>query len=209
VLAIVVAIALSFPYIAKLYARTSTENEIASLREQLAQLSVAGGDQNAAEQIRQRIRSLTATAENYGSELDLGTITLSGCDAMQARIESEWLNYTTTVDTDAVKRNNTRATILSNGQTLSRCFDQAITDADSTEALQQIRRSIIAAIAKSEARRVCFESGAPGCSRYGLNEPHGFERAADERDQVQAKLRANLVSVNAKIGLLGGGATFA
>ncbi len=195
---VVVAIA-AFPALSRISGRNAVETELQELRDRLAAISVVGGDMNEADALRARIRVLTNTANRYGASLDLGAITLSGCDAMQTRIESEWNNYISTDYSDPLKRNNTRASILAFGATLSRCYEQAIVDASTPEGLDQISASLLNSIARSEARRVCFEADQAGCGRSGVSEPHGFDKAAHERDQIQAPLRAAYALVRSKI----------
>lgn len=194
----------AWPYLAQSSAQRGVEAEIKELQDRLQQISVTGGDPNEADAIRGRLRTLTQTANAYGSATDLGQITLTGCDAMYNRIESEWLNYTQTSYADPLKRNNTRTSILAFGQTLARCYEQSISDATDVGTLQNIRLSLLQSIARSEFRRVCFETDGPGCGRSGVSEDHGFDKAAQERDNVQAQLRNALAILDAKVRASGG-----
>jgi hypothetical protein len=202
--ALVVVGVMAFPTLARMSTRNGTEAELRAAQTRLDEISINGGDPVEAERLRARIRELTTQANAYGATFDLGAITLDGCQAMYARIESEWNNYVATVTSDPLKRNNTRASILNFGTTLARCYEQAVTDASDRTTLEAIRAAILQAFARSEARRICFETDGPGCGRSGVSEDHGFDKAAAERDVIQAGLRRALNLCNSKLTALGG-----
>lgn len=192
---VLAAVAL-FPRLATAVARDQALSRCDALRQERSRLAVQGGDVVEIARLDAQIRACTTEAASLGANVDLGSETLKTCLAKSEQIEQEWAHYRSTGYDDAVKRNNTRGTMLRLGEELARCFSQAVTDAQNVVTLRQIRDAVSQAIGRAQAREQCYLSDASGCGRFGLNEPHGNDKAADERARVITPLRDVLSQVN-------------
>lgn len=198
VLVLVVALVVVGPGLATSYARNKQLSECERLKAQLAALRVQGGDVTEAARLEQQIAACAQAAEAYGADIDLGSIRLGTCDAMYEQIEREFTHYRSTSYDDPVKRNNTRQTILRVGEELARCYQEAISQAESVATLDTIRRSILRSLASATARRDCYLYDQTGCGRFALNEDHGNDKARAEDERVIAPLNAALAALDTR-----------
>ena len=166
--------------------RSQVGAECAALRARLTELRSQGGDATEAAKVQAELDRCLSDLEAIGGEVDRTGERAASCESYQEQIEQEWAHYRSTAYEDAIKRNNTRQTILRLGEELARCLRDRLESGDPPEG---VRRQAERAMRASEARARCFEDGASGCSRYGVNEATGEERAADERQRVTEPLQ--------------------
>lgn len=198
-----------FPRLAKAYGVTQALTRCQELERQRAALAVQGGDVVALARLDAEIRACSQTAQSLGADIDLGAVTLEACVAKLEQINQEWAHYRSTEYSDLTKRNNTRTTMLRLGEEAARCFNGAIEDSESPTTLDKIRAALSKGIGEAEARERCYLTDGSGCGRYGLNEDHGNDKAAQERQRVIDPLRAAHTAATAKRDALraGGAAT--
>lgn len=199
VVVLVVVLAVSFPALAAAYTRTSSLTRCAELEAQLSRMRQQGGDLTESARISAELQSCYQTARDAGATLDLGSVLLRDCRTYQQQIDAEWGNLTTTVDSDFVKRNNTRGTIIRAGGEMVRCLTNATERAESANALREIKQFVVEAIASSRLRSKCYRENGPGCGRSGVSEPHGDEKDTEEAVTTYLPLDALLSTINAKI----------
>jgi len=187
-----------FPKLARSYGLSQALSRCAELQAQRAQLAVQGTDPVTLARLDSEIRACSQTAQSLGAELDLGDVTLEACVAKLEQINQEWAHYRSTEYSDAVKRNNTRSAMLRFGEEAARCASGAVEDAESVASLDRIRAALSKGIDEAEAHERCYLSDGSGCGRFGLNEPHGNDKAADERQRVIEPLRLAHEAATAK-----------
>lgn len=177
-------------WITRTVTRSNALSRCEDLKRQRAALAVQGGDVVAIARLDAEIRQCAQSAQALGADVDLGGVTLDGCVAKAEQIEQEWAHYRSTEYTDAIKRNNTRGTMLRLGEEMARCFEQAVAEAETPESIERIRTALSRAIGKAEDRERCYRNDGSGCGRFGLNEAHGNDKASDEINRVITPLRA-------------------
>lgn len=202
VVVLVLALVVSFPSIAAAYTRSSSLTRCAELEAQLARLRQQGGDLTESARVSAELRNCYQTARDAGATLDLGAVLLRDCRTYQQQIDAEWGNLTTTVDSDFLKRNNTRGTIVRAGGEMVRCLEAATERAESANALREIKQFVVEAIASSRDRSKCYRENGPGCGRSGVSEPHGDEKDTEEAQTTYLPLDRLLGVINAKIARL-------
>lgn len=188
---VIVAVAVVlFPRAAQSWARNAALSKCAELQRRRAQLAAQGTEVNELAALDSEIRACSSSAQALGAELDMGEVSLDGCLDKSAKIQAEWTHYRSTDYSDSWKRNNTRGTMLRLGEDMARCFMTAIDDAESAASLEKIKNAIAREIARAEDRERCYLNDVSGCGRFALSEPHGNDKAADERSRVIEPLRA-------------------
>jgi hypothetical protein len=145
------------------------EDEIAVMRGQNADLNAV-----AAAEAR-----LAACALRTGTTT-LAAVAVKNAAGKRRQVEFEWSNYRTTVDVDAIKRNNIRGTWLRLSDDYMTDIRAALSAARDRADAEAIFRELELWIGAAQSRASCFIDGVAPCSRYGLNEPHNHERAMDE-----------------------------
>ena len=180
------------------------ENQLAStcreLEARLAGAALQGGNPKEIADIEAKLVACKKAATAAGiPDMDVGEAVLAGCVARGEQMSQEWAHYKSTTYSDAVKRNNTRNTILRLGEEMARCFSESIDDTTSVKGAESIRSELRKQIAYSVERRTCYVNDMSGCGRFALNEDHGNDKSAAERDRIENKLREQLVRVDAKV----------
>lgn len=202
VVVLVVVLAVSFPFLANAYTRTTALSECAELEAQLATLRTQGGDANVANQLQIRLEQCYGRARDAGATLDLGSVLVRDCATAQRQMQLEMTHYRSTTYDDPVKRNNTRSTILRLCEDTAACFTRAVGKAESPEVLRDIKQIVVSTISDAIARRQCYSNDEPGCGRFALNEDHGNDKAAQETSRCIAPLERVVESINTKISTL-------
>jgi hypothetical protein len=186
-----------------------------------------GKTKKAADELSRVINPMFAQATHMANDMtrrgytwlwaDMATSRLRMCSVLKTEIDREFQHYKTTSYSDAVKRNNTRQTILRLGRELSQCLSSALSDARKAPPvrLTQVRwlglrgmgglgaysaatgnsvsavaASALSALDSSMTRKICFSLDMPGCGRFGVNEDGNEKKAADEQARVLAPLLA-------------------
>lgn len=176
----------------------------AQLRAQLAAVRVQGGDPVAAQRIEDELNACARDVAALGGTVDAAGVQLLACDTAYEQQVQEFSHYRSTEYSDAVKRNNTRQTILRLGDDQVRCYNGAIAAATSPATLNIIRASILRTLEAAVDRRNCYLYDQRGCGRFGVNEPHGNDKAADEQQRIIDPLVASYRRATARVGELGG-----
>lgn len=197
-LTLLVVLAWLFPKLARAYGRDQAISRCAELKQQRAQLAVQGTDAVTLARLDSEIRACSQTAQSLGADLDLGEVSLEACLAKREQISQEWAHYRSTEYSDSLKRNNTRNNMLRIGEEMARCYDGAVDDSESVDALDKIRAALSNTIGEAEARERCYRDDGSGCGRFGLSEDHGNDKADQERNRVIAPLRAAHAKATAK-----------
>lgn len=175
-------------------ARDEQMKQCAQIQAALTAASSQGGDPTAQAGLRAQLEECVARANALGAGIDTAGVVLAEADASYGQQIQEWSNYRSTIGEDAVKRNNTRSTILRIAQDSAGTYQHAITLATSAETLSLICCSVLRSLCESADRMACFYDNGAGCGRYGVNEPSFEERAADEVNRVQGPLLAAYVA---------------
>jgi hypothetical protein len=113
----------------------------------------------------------------------LAELKLRPCATAKSFIDAQFAHYKATEYSDALKRNNTRGTMLAVGATLVACLQNALSTAigmKNVQSVQLVANTIISALDAAMVRRDCYFYDQPGCGRFGVNEPHGNDKSADE-----------------------------
>jgi hypothetical protein len=115
------------------------------------------------------------------------TAKLRICAVLKTYIDGQFAHYRATSWSDALKRNNTRQSMLATGASLAACLQEALTFAQNSGNKNLVRpvaalteQALTAAI----QRKVCYLYDQTGCGRFGVNEDHGNDKAAQEQDRV-------------------------
>ena len=103
---------------------------------------------------------------------------IANAGVLKATVDSLFRKYRETPYVDALKRNNTRRDMLQMGRRLVAAL-MFISPATEAERLR-LRALASSALASSQARQMCFKSGASGCGSFGLNEPNAGVKINDE-----------------------------
>lgn len=191
VVVIVVAVAFTFPSIATTYARNRTLTRCQELEAELAAMSGQGGDQQAIAAKQAELRICYGQAEAAGAAVDLGRVRLEQCRIMLRQCREEFAHYRSTDYSDAVKRNNTRGTILRVGENFVTCVREAGNATETLPGAEEALALAKEAFAEFEAQRLCYLYDQAGCGRFAVNEPHGNDKAGD----VQARILTPLLAV--------------
>jgi len=117
----------------------------------------------------------------------LVTAKLRICAVLKNYVDGQFSHYKATEWSDALKRNNTRQSILATGASLAACLREALSFAQSSGNRGLVRP--IAALAEQALnsaiqRKICYLYDQAGCGRFGVNEDHGNDKAAQEQDRV-------------------------
>jgi hypothetical protein len=113
----------------------------------------------------------------------LAELKLRPCATAKSFIDGQFGHYKATEYSDALKRNNTRGTMLAVGGTLVACLQNALAMAigmKNAQSVQLVANTIISSLDAAMVRRDCYFYDQPGCGRFGVNELHGNDKAADE-----------------------------
>ena len=189
------------PYLAK-RAKESAVSRCAALKARRAGEAVQGGNPVVLAQLDYEIKTCLGEAAALGAPVDVGAAVLEGCIAKGEQISQEWAHYKSTSYSDPVKRNNTRGTILRTGEEMARCFSGALDEVTTVPGAEAIKAEITKQLAYSVSRRACYDNNMPGCGRDLLNEDHGNDKSAAERDRIEIPLREQLARANEKIAEL-------
>ena len=126
------------------------------------------------------------------------------CGSMKTRIDSQFNHYKRTEYSDALKRNNTRGSMLAMGAEMAACARQAYVQAAGKKAaLLAVSASVMPALDAAVTRKICYVMGASGCGRFAVNEPHGNDKARDVQTRVITPLSAVARDVAAALARLG------
>jgi hypothetical protein len=167
----------------------------------------------------------------------LVTAKLRVCSTLREFVDGQFRHYKATEYSDALKRNNTRQTMLATGAALATCLQDTLSTAlsanrtaptspsgtagllglggytglgqaapllvwaspitvssipttmfrpkvDVTRMIRQIAPVVDLAMKSAVDRKLCYLTDQPGCGRFGLNEDHGNDKAAQEQERV-------------------------
>lgn len=187
--------------------KSAKQTKVAECQALIAQrdsLRVQGGDTTAIARIDAQITTCITQANALGAKIDPALAGLQTCDSYRAQVEAEWTHYKSTDYGDLITRNNTRSNILNITESQARCYQAAIGQATTADSLNAIRQSILVSLNEAYDRKLCFESGAPGCGRFGVDEPDGGSRGADEQARAIDPLLNAYVTCTSKLASIGG-----
>lgn len=126
---------------------------------------------------------------------------LSVGDENYARIEAWFAEYRATDYGDLLKRNNIRQEMLRAGEAMATAYAEAVTQSTDAVTTAAVWASIVRALDSAMKRRICYLYDERGCGRFGTNEDHGNDKAA----QLQSRVIRPLLEANtAAIEKLGG-----
>jgi len=135
-----------------------------------------------------------------GGEPPPADVQLSAGDTKYARIELWFTEYRATDYSDALKRNNIRQEMLRAGAEMAAAYAGAVVASPDDAMTVSIRLSIIRALDAALKRRVCYLYDQRGCGRFGVNEDHGNDKAAQVQTRVVDPLLAAQTAAAAKLG---------
>jgi len=176
---------------------------------------------------------------DVGAFEPLVTAKLRVCSTLMEFVDGQFRHYKATDYSDALKRNNTRQTMLATGAALATCLQDTLSTAlsanrtaptspagtagllglggytglgqaapqlffgpitvksvksipttmfrprvDVTKMVRQIAPVVERAMKSAVDRKLCYLTDQPGCGRFGLNEDHGNDKAAQEQERV-------------------------
>lgn len=196
---VVVGVVVGWPVISRHLAVSRKRSRCAELEQQLILIRTQGGDVAQAAQIEQLLIQCASDLAAMGEDVDPLSVSLTRCTAAAEQINQEWAHYRSTSYDDPVKRNNTRTAILRIGEEMARCYRDSIDAATTAEQLVSLRGPLNKALADATARYNCYRRDSPGCGRFGVNEDHGNDKAAAERERVIEPLRAALAALDEKL----------
>lgn len=187
---LVVALVVVPPYLRE-REKTQALSRCDELKAQRATMAGQGAEVTQLAILDTQIRLCYEAAGRVGANVDPSDrLDLGACSDRGQQIEREWTHYRSTSGEDAVKRNNTRQTILRLGEEMAACYRDVVPRATTAEQLEVLLASARRQYALSQERAACFRSGAAGCSRFGLNEDHGNDRALQEEQRIGGPLLA-------------------
>ena len=131
-------------------------------------------------------RTLSTRGEVAAYE-PLITAKLRICAAMKGYVDGQFDHYRATKWSDALKRNNTRQSILAAGAALAACLREALVLAQNSGDKKLVRPVAVLteqALLSAIRRKLCYLYDQTGCGRFALNEDHGNDKAAHEQDRV-------------------------
>lgn len=159
--------------------------ECAALQASLVQLrSRPTPDAQEVQRLEQQVAACLAQARELGVPVDNAAAQQSTADMAYQTMVAKYGEYKATDYADALKRNNLRQEVLQSGASAATALKAAITAATSDDAVQLARLSAIRALDPAIQRRLCYLYDQPGCGRFGLNEDHGNDKAAQEQARV-------------------------
>lgn len=150
----------------------------------LALRASANPDAAAQRRLETQLTQCIAALRQAGGEVDNATSNLSDGDGGFQHIEDQFADYKRTDYSDALKRNNIRQDMLNTGASMASSYASAATAATDDASRNAIRASIIRALDSATNRRICYQYDQPGCGRFGVNEDHGNDKAAQEYARV-------------------------
>jgi len=159
--------------------------ECAALQASLVQLrSRPTPDAQEVQRFEQQVAACLAQARELGVPVDNAAAQQSTADTAYQTMVAKYGEYKATDYADALKRNNLRQEVLQSGASAATALKAAITAATSDDAVQLARLSAIRALDPAIQRRLCYLYDQPGCGRFGVNEDHGNDKAAQEQARV-------------------------
>ena len=178
--------------------------QCAQLQQQLVQMKAAASpDQPSISRIETQVAQCIQQTRAAGGNVDNAMSDMSDADQDFERIEAWLSEYKGTDYSDALKRNNIRKNMLDTGQAMAAKYASAASAATDVATANAVRQSILRALDSAVSRRICYQYDAAGCGRFGVNEDHGNDKAAQEQARViQPLLDAHGLSVQ-KIASLG------
>jgi hypothetical protein len=106
-------------------------------------------------------------------------------DAIYARINQIFDEFTATEYSDVLKRGNIRKDISEAAPAMATAYSQAVAQSANVLTTENVRVSIARALDAAIRRRACYLYDGRGCGRYdGSVEPHGNDKAAQEQREV-------------------------
>jgi hypothetical protein len=121
----------------------------------------------------------------------LVTAKLRVCSTLKGYIDGQFAHYKATEYSDALKRNNTRQSMLATGTALANCLREALaiavsakTSTDIAPMVRSVAGVVGPALDSAMMRKLCYLFDQPGCGRFALNEDHGNDKAAQEQAKV-------------------------
>ena len=108
---------------------------------------------------------------------------LRPCAFLKTYIDGQFAHYKATEWSDALKRNNTRQSILAAGRDLTSCLQTVFTTASSfgsAAKMREVATIAIAALNASIDRWKCFFMNERGCGTFASNEDQPDAKAAQE-----------------------------
>jgi len=178
--------------------------QCAQLQQQLVQMKAAASpDQPSISRIETQVAQCIQQTRAAGGNVDNAMSNMSDADQDFEQIENWFNEYKSTDYSDALKRNNIRKNMLDTGQAMAGKYASAAGAATDVATANAVRQSILRALDSAVSRRICYQYDASGCGRFGANEDHGNDKAAQEQSRtIQPLLDAHGLSVQ-KIGSFG------
>jgi hypothetical protein len=177
--------------------------QCAAMQATLVQMRAATNpDMPAQARLEAQIANCIAQAREAGAPVDNAMSNLSDGDTKYQQIQNWYAEYKGTEYSDALKRNNIRREMLTAGEAMANSYAAAVPQAADAATSRAVRLSILRALDAAFVRQLCYLYDQPGCGRFGLNEDHGADKAAQELSRViQPLLNAQSASVQ-KVGYL-------
>jgi hypothetical protein len=127
----------------------------------------------------------------------LVTAKLRVCTVLNGAIGAQWSHYTATAWSDALRRNNTRMSILGMERDLVASLRDALSAALSitshtarVQAVRAVEGVVYTALGASITRWMCFLYSQHGCGTFGVNEDQPDVKAAQEQATSAVPLTA-------------------
>lgn len=170
------------------------------------------GNDKAAQELERIIRPLVAAhdeavqkvggpgRERVGKELGDRFVEnmLFICRETKAQIDGEFNHYVATNWSDALKRNNTRQTMLSLGGSLVACLRSTYEEAlkyGSIRSLRAVQAAAVAALDAAMDRKLCYQMNGRGCGTMAANEDQPDAKAHQEDTRTVRPLIALNVDI--------------
>ncbi|HEY5656647.1 MAG TPA: hypothetical protein VIY27_02550, partial [Myxococcota bacterium] len=116
--------------------------------------------------------------------------------------DQKFAEYKTVSYSDAVRRNNLRQDVLRGGRALVAGAQKAAEAAQSfgdVTGMRAVGALILAALGTATTRWLCYLLDQPGCGRFGVNEDHGNDKAAQEMSATITPLSTLYMSVGTSL----------
>lgn len=207
IIAVIVLVAVAakvLPGVTQRNARADKIAECAGLQAELRGVRVQGGDATRAAQLEAAIAACIEQANALGANIDAGSVALLSADTGYEQIRQEYDHYRSTDYSDAVKRNNTRNTMLRLYDDVVTQYANATAASTTPEGLANIRASILRSLDAAIQQANCYVTDGPGCGRFGVNEPHGDDKYRDMEDRAIRPLAAAYHAADEKLRSVNG-----
>lgn len=118
---------------------------------------------------------------------------LRACAVLSSRLNEKFAEYKTVAYADPIRRTHLRRETLTIGKTIVACL-QGIRPVTAS-GWGALREAVAGVLANARFREQCYRTNAAGCGRFGMNEPAGADKAAEEQRDVIRPLTALAASI--------------